>query len=104
MFMAGYIVSNMTDDIYSIVSSNQVILKGLILKDGYFICKETGKKAKLLGTLKHEFKRSIFRNGNNEDYVLEKENSDRILYEALNAIDESAKPTVQDYILLSNWE
>lgn len=101
--MAGYNVTKMPNGRYRIMNSERVQYDGVI-KDGYFICETNGKKARLLGTLKHEFKRSFFRNGRGEDYVFKEKDSDGILYEVLNAIDENVTPTEHDYILLANWE
>lgn len=98
--MAGYNVTVVQENEYTIVNSDSRVLEGTV-KDKYFV-RYDGKKAEIIGVLKEGFKRQYFRDENGNDFVTSEGN----ILKLLDAIErrDSYKLKEQDYIVLSNWE
>lgn len=102
--MAGYNVTIVQNDNYTIVNSTSQVFEGTI-KDAFFV-REDGRKAEIIGVLKEGFKRSFLRDDNGNDLAYKEGKLDNILFSILDVIERrsSYKLKKQDYIVLSDWK
>jgi len=100
--MAGYNVTVIQKDKYTIVNSDSQVFEGTI-KDKFFV-RDDGKKAEIIGVLKEGFKRHFFRDGNGKDYVYKEGTSGDMSIPDPFEQRTVYKLKAQDYIVLSEWK
>lgn len=102
--MAGYNVTVVQKDKYTIVDSNPQVFEGTI-QDKFFV-RGDGQKAEIIGILKEGFKRQFFRDNKGNDYAYKEGTSGDIVLPILDAIEQRTvyKLKAQDYIVLSEWK